>query len=322
MPFLQDRSYGIAVDALGNIVVVGIRGESGTDGALDNDYDWHIRKYNSAGTLIWQDTYSGGASLHDFAMDVGIDSNGEIIVSGHTNKGTDNSSNADYDWLVIKYDSAGIGGVGNRLWTHTFESATGRSEACYDLVIDPDDNVLVCGYERSATDGLNPRVEKLNGTSGALIDSRSWLGASDKVFYGIDLRGDSLALVGFRDNGSDRDYRTTLLNLPYGTLSTLSCLAPANEAVISSAPAFKWTADGGSNNYYAVDMSLNYLPPIYSTFDTFHITITDQSWTMAQYMWDYIPTGSYVYWRVRGADVDVTPLSIVTGGDLYWFYKY
>jgi hypothetical protein len=42
---------------------------------------------------------------------------------------------------------------------------------------------------------------------------------------------------------------------------------------------------------------------------------------MPSQLWNYIPPGSYVYWRVRGADLAVTPLTVITGDDVWWFYK-
>jgi hypothetical protein len=42
---------------------------------------------------------------------------------------------------------------------------------------------------------------------------------------------------------------------------------------------------------------------------------------MPQIWWDQILSGSYVYFRVRGANLDQTPLTIITSDELWWFYK-
>ena len=213
--FLQDRSTDLAVDAQGNIVVVGVRGESGSSGSVTNDYDWHVRKYNSAGTLLWADTYGGGANLHDYAWGVDIDGNGDVIVAGYTNKGTDNSTNANYDWLIIKYTKDGLAGAGDRAWTRTFESSAGRSEICYDVVVDADDNIMVGGYEKDGSDISHRRLELLDGTNGGLIDSTTWPATTNQAIHGMSLRGHRLAIVGYEDNGSDYDIRTTLATTAY-----------------------------------------------------------------------------------------------------------
>jgi hypothetical protein len=145
--FLQDRAYDVTLDSEGNIISVGVLGVSGCDGCLYNDGDWHVRKYDSAGTLVWEDTYSGAANLIDYAVGVDVDSSNNVIVCGYSNKGTDNSTNADYDWLVIKYAKNGDGGVGQRLWTYTYESTMGRSEMASAVKIDQSDNIFVVGSE-------------------------------------------------------------------------------------------------------------------------------------------------------------------------------
>ena len=211
--FLPEVSYDIAVDNEGNIIAVGVRGESGYEGGITNDNDWHVRKYDSTGALIWQDTYSGAANLYDYARGVAVDSNGDIFVAGYTNKGTDNYDNSDYDWLVIKYAAEGVAGLGQRLWTRTFESATGRSEACYDVVVDDQGNVLVGGYEQDNSDVAHWRLEKLNGGDGSLLSEQVWDATYNQAIYGVTLREDLIALGGYAGNGIDHDMRTTLLSI-------------------------------------------------------------------------------------------------------------
>ena len=105
-------------------------------------------------------------------------------------------------------------------------------------------------------------------------------------------------------------------------LTAISCLSPANESVLSSAPTFSWTADAGANNVFAVDLSYDWTFSWYwSTLQNMHHPIAAESWSMPQPLWNFIPSGSYVYWRVRGADLAVTPLTIITGADVWWFYK-
>jgi len=196
-----DLCYDVAVDEDGNFIAVGIIGISGA-----NYYNWHVRKYNAARELVWEDTYDG-KGLHDYARGVAVDSNGDVFVVGLTNKGTDNSSNADYDWLIIKYAAAD----GQRLWTRTFESAPGRSEACYDVVVDGADNVLVGGYERQADDTLRWRLERLSGDDGTLLDQLVCDADYNLNIFGLALRDGQIALGGYEDNGTDNDMRTTLV---------------------------------------------------------------------------------------------------------------
>ena len=50
--------------------------------------------------------------------------------------------------------------------------------------------------------------------------------------------------------------------------------------------------------------------------------IAAESWAMPQQMWNSVPPGVYIYWRVRGADLTVTPLTIVTSADVWRFQKW
>ena len=124
------------------------------------------------------------------------------------------------------------------------------------------------------------------------------------------------------DNDCDGLYDSNDPDCAAPGLTQISCMLPANELVISAAPTFSWNVDGGSNNVYAVDLSLDYTFGSYwSTFNNLHRVINGNNWTMPGTLWDRVPSGSYVYWRVRGADLDVAPLTIITGNEVWWFYK-
>lgn len=211
--YFPDIAYDVAVDKDRNIIVVGIRGVSGALGGLTNDVDWHVRKYDPSGNLLWEDTYSGSANLYDYARGVAVDNNGDIFVAGYTNKGTDNYDNQDYEWLVIKYATDGVAGLGQRLWTRTFESAAGRSEWCNDVAVNDQGNILVGGNERDGSDVLRWRLEKLDGGDGSLIAEQVWDATYNQVIYGVTLREDLIALGGSASNGTDNDMRTTLLSI-------------------------------------------------------------------------------------------------------------
>jgi hypothetical protein len=83
-----------------------------------------------------------------------------------------------------------------------------------------------------------------------------------------------------------------------------------------------WSAEGGSNNRFAVDLSYDWMFSRYwSTYENMHQPLAAESWAMPQPLWSYIPPGSTVYWRVRGADLSVSPLTIVTSDQVWWFFK-
>jgi len=193
-----DVAYDVAVDKDGDFVAAGYRGVSKTD------FDWHVRRYNSSRNLVWQDTYNGTPSLIDYARGVAIDSKGDALVVGYTNKGTDNSAGANYDWLIIKYRAAD----GYRLWTRTFESATGKSEACYDVLVDALDNVFVAGFQWGSDGIAHWRLERLNGQDGSLLSEQVWESSTNQAIYSLALRNRQIALGGYENNGTNNDMRT------------------------------------------------------------------------------------------------------------------
>ena len=120
----------------------------------------------------------------------------------------------------------------------------------------------------------------------------------------------------------DSDATVTAIFFSDSVLSRIDLSFPQNEAVLYSAPVFTWTPDGGTNNRYAVDLTFD------GTFSSYWSTlnlgrpISETSWQAPQQLWDVVPPGSYVYWRVRGADMNRVPLSILGSAEVRWFYKY
>ena len=96
-----DRVKGMAVDAAGNVYVVG--DSSGHEGRAESA----TLKYGSDGDLLWaarsSESDGGGLSLSAIA----VDSDGNVYVAGRKTQEAGNS-----DFVTIKYDSDG-----NRLWT-------------------------------------------------------------------------------------------------------------------------------------------------------------------------------------------------------------
>jgi hypothetical protein len=210
--YLQDYAYDVTVDAAGDIYAVGIRGVSGTEGGIYNNLDWHVRKFSGmTGATIWQDTYSGPANLLDYATGAVLDSQGNLLVTGYTNKGTNNSTNINYDWLMIKYDGA----TGARLWMQTYESRPGASEACYKAVVDNNDDFYVCGNVNPAG-VLQRRIAKISGIDGATLAEAIWQSDNNGSLTGLACKDDLLAVSGSLANALNNDGFVSLLTVDIG----------------------------------------------------------------------------------------------------------
>lgn len=194
-----DAPYDIVVDKDGNFIAVGFRGVS------NGDLDWHVRKYDSSRTLVWEDTYDG-ANLYEHALGVDVDSNGNVLVAGWTNLGTDNGENGNADWLIIKYRAAD----GYRLWSRTFESEEGRIEGCMCAAVDGLDNVLVGGYIGMPDGSARWRLERLNGADGSLLAEEVWESEDSSGIDTLALRDRRIAIGGYECDPTDRHMRVAL----------------------------------------------------------------------------------------------------------------
>lgn len=102
----SDRSNSAAADGLGNVYISGYT--TGAGGVNAGDVDAFLRKYNSAGTLLWSRLL--GTPQDDEGAGLAVDGLGNVFVTGVTtgslgapHSGGDGTVNA----FVSKYDSAG-----------------------------------------------------------------------------------------------------------------------------------------------------------------------------------------------------------------------
>ncbi|WP_437613083.1 hypothetical protein WMF20_11085 [Sorangium sp. So ce834] len=140
-----ENGNGVAADSAGNVLVTGEK--QGTvdfgDGPLaSNGYsDIFLVKLSSAGAHLW--SKSIGDTYDDFAQDVAVDGEDNVIITGGFSGTVDfgggpHSSNNLIDGFVTKYDDAG-----NYLWANSFTSY-GMS-AGYRVTTDADGNVFTAG---------------------------------------------------------------------------------------------------------------------------------------------------------------------------------
>lgn len=73
-----DRLYDAALDAVGNLVIVGT-------GKVDStDLDLSVVRVTASGTLDWEYLYDGGAGANDEALSVALGEDGSVYVTGNT----------------------------------------------------------------------------------------------------------------------------------------------------------------------------------------------------------------------------------------------
>ncbi len=90
-----DIAYGVAIDSSEGVWVVGAENQSSSLGG-----NWLIRKYDSAGNLLWSQTYNSPANNRDVARGAAVDASGSAVVVGWERR--DDLLQAE-NWLIRKY---------------------------------------------------------------------------------------------------------------------------------------------------------------------------------------------------------------------------
>lgn len=198
----------------------------------------------------WTNIYDAEGASDDRAYTLKVDDSGNVYVTGrsHTNGGA-------YDFLTIKYSSAGLA-----LWTNRL-NGTGISTGDHTMAVDGSGNVYVTGSLTGSGSIADFATIKYSGAGVAAWTNR-FNGASngaDKAYSlavdgsgNVYVTGESYGGSSYSDGGSDDDFAT----IKY-----------------SSAGAALWTNvfNGDGNGYdfgrsLAVDVSGNVFVTGYSTF--------------------------------------------------------
>jgi hypothetical protein len=189
-----DYSYGVAVDAGGNVYITGYFMGTATFGGTTKtsagNYDIFVAKYNSSGTLQWVQT--AGGSSYDAGRDIAVDAGGNVYVIGNfqgtaTFGGTIKTSKGSDDIFVAKYNSSGT-----LQWVQT----AGGSYTDYisGVAVDAGGNVYITGYfydtvtfggtSKTSAGWLDIFVAKYNN-SGTLQWLQTAGGSSYDYSYGV-----------------------------------------------------------------------------------------------------------------------------------------
>jgi len=203
-----DVAYGVAVDAGGNVYAGG--SEDRPD--LGQAGNWLVRKYDSAGSFVWDKSYNTSDSRGEYVNALAVDAAGDVIAVG-----------IEQWWMASGYENwrlTAYGGGGAQLWTQSFNgpgapTGCGWDEA-KDVVVDQAGNVIVAGRSTlGCGSGGVGVVRKYSGT-GSFIWGVSfgpgnpvcWAngidtdGAGNVIVVGGDSRGD----IGQGDNWLIRRY--------------------------------------------------------------------------------------------------------------------
>jgi hypothetical protein len=113
---------------------------------------YYTIQYAPDGTELWQTIYDSGK--WDYGYAVAADSEGNVIVTGASERlhdydanGEEDTGELNYDCFTIKYDSEG-----NEVWEQPLIYDSGAKDEVYGITVDSGNNIIVVG--RAADDYL------------------------------------------------------------------------------------------------------------------------------------------------------------------------
>ena len=162
----NDNSQGVAVDAGGNVYVVGTYGGTATFGSTalttitsTGSIDIFIAKYSSAGNLQWVKS-AGGPDI-DQSQSIAVDGAGNVYITGFyrataTFENTSVTALDRDDIFVAKYDTNG-----NFQWVRSAGSTL--EDSGRGIAVDAGGNVVVTGYYKLTATFGNQSVISAGG---------------------------------------------------------------------------------------------------------------------------------------------------------------
>lgn len=192
---LPDKARRIVVDGSGNIYVTGLSFGNGTDG------DFATIKYDSSGSEKWVRRYTSSGSKDDEVMDIALDTEGNVIVTGFVT-----GAGGKFDFLTIKY-----GPDGSTKWVKQYDGPGDDDDMAYGVAVDSHNNVYVTGG--SWGDGTSWDYCTIKyGPGGWVKWVKRWDSGSKRPDGATDIVVDTTDLVyvtgySYR-NASDCDYVT------------------------------------------------------------------------------------------------------------------
>jgi hypothetical protein len=136
--FGNDEVNGVIIDQAENIYLTG-NSAGPTDSA-----DFITAKFSAAGDQLWLKRYNGIGDGSDFGEAIALDLAGNILVTGYSDG--DNSANANFDFLTIKYDTDG-----NEIWKAMRDGTNNLDDIADGILTDAFGNSYVSGHTNNGS---------------------------------------------------------------------------------------------------------------------------------------------------------------------------
>lgn len=179
---IEDRIYGVAIDPLDNILLVG------DSDIAPSDADIWVGKLDPDGNELWTNRFAGPDLGNDGGRGVASDPDGNVVFTGFFRV-----ANNDNDIVVSKLDPDG-----GLLWSETIPGPEALDDRGQGVVSDPEGNLFVAGFTSQSGFDRNVWLRRLD-PDGAELWTEIWdstTNANDAGF-GIALAPDgSVAVAG------------------------------------------------------------------------------------------------------------------------------
>jgi hypothetical protein len=232
----NERGYGIAVDANGNVALAGYFSNTinfgGSDlTSLNAMTDMFVARFTTAGVHSWS-RRAGASDGNEIAYGATMDSAGNVIVTGYATKAVDFGGGTlaalgGADAFVAKYSASS----GAHQWSRRLGSAA--DEYGYGVAVnDATNDVFVTGSFGGATNFgsttltpaglLDAFVAKYTST-GSAVWAKQLGGIDSDIGRGLDVNAGALAVVGsFSSSGAFEGTTLTSAGLTDGFLVRLA----------------------------------------------------------------------------------------------------
>jgi hypothetical protein len=180
----EDIGKDIVVDPFGNVLICG-----NTDvdqDPLHSNFDWLVLKYNSGGTLQYDETFNGSRNDDDEAVSLVSDAAGNAHVAGYINNTT-----TQKDAARKIYDPSG----NTIAATFTYYNGEGDfNESSKAMVQDNNGNTYIAGYAYVESDNKNIFAAKID-PSGNMVDTFLFNGTNDDDDELVDIAFDGTSEI-------------------------------------------------------------------------------------------------------------------------------
>jgi len=189
----DDVCRALAVDDKGNLAVTGV------DRTSAGGYDMTTLKVDARGRLEWLARNAGGGQVYDEGKAVGIDSEGNVLVTGFGY-----STQTQYDWITVRYDSRG-----KQTWVRKYDGEAHLIDRANVLCVTLEGGAVVAGTsqtEDSAADCLVFRYDRKGNLVWSVRYNGPGNGADVPVEAVLVPGGDVIVGGTSRGRNTGRDY--------------------------------------------------------------------------------------------------------------------